>query len=252
MADWLEKYKPVYGLLRQVDEWLPAYRTAAILLNIDDISKLGRLLIAHRSNKTRDGKYLINEGILIENWVKENLKNDPDFTSILNEIEEHHRDEFTMLFIRYLALFRSLSRSDVIMNPSTVQENGDQFVVKVIACIEWAESKGLHVSKNIKNAYNNVHADLDYTMPTITRENDINKCVLDVIKSFEKANGYPPTSHEEVINRLRFKPTPDVTVKFSEGGKIISLNNQEFSNTQLKSTIKYLLGQIKISTSTNC
>ena len=253
MTSLLDNYVPKYDFMHPYDDWLTPDYVAVILLNVDENSLLAKLLIAHRSNKGSDGQKLVKNGELIENWTKEKYKKMPKYENILKEIAEK-KGEFTELFIKYLALESTLGRSDVIMNPKTAKltDDGEAYLLKVSACIEWARNRNYPIHRNIINAYNNVHADLDYIMPAITRENDINKCVLDVIKSFEKANGYPPTSHEEVINRLRFKPTPDVTVKFSEGGKIISLNNQEYSNTQLKSTIKYLLGQIKISTSTNC
>lgn len=253
MTSLLDNYIPKYDFKQQYDDWQTPEYVAVILLNVNEYSLLANLLIAHRFNKGSDGKKLVQNGELIENWTKERYKKNPEYENILKEIAEK-KGEFTELFIKYLALESTLRRSDVIMNPETskLTDDKEDYFLKVSACIEWARNRNYPIHRSIINAYNNVYADLVYTMPTITRENDINKCVLDVIKSFEKANGYPPTSHEEVINRLRFKPTPDVTVKFSEGGKIISFNNQEFSNTQLKSAIKYLLGQIKISTSTNC
>lgn len=245
MSNWIEKYKPAYSLTRPKDDYLTAEFAATILLNIDFKSVLGRLLIAHRFNKTSEGKKLVVNGQLIENWVKEKFKTNPEFTDVLQEIDQNPA-EFTDLFQKYLAVEDALGRSEVIMKSETAipTNDGDDYLLNIAACIEWAESNHYKIDRSIKNAYKGVRPELSYTMPVVDRINDLNEWILEAIEKFEKDNGYPPTSTDEVINRLRYKFS-STKVTFDDEGKEVNIDSNVYPIDKIKKCISNLLKKIK-------
>lgn len=221
MTNWLDKYKPQFSAIRIPDEYLQRRYAAAILLNIDDESLLGEILIGHRSGCNSEGQEIFNSNELISNWIRKNFINQEKFNELFKQIEQHSSD-FSYLLQRYIGIYDALGSSSVLLDSSKTKPSGDgkSYFLNIKECIEWAEARGIVVDNNIKEAYKMCSVSLshepycDVSHPGYSKELDVAIRVwLDVVsnqaekpkgQSFKKAiRKWIDKNHSDLSNEAK-------------------------------------------------
>lgn len=82
--------------------------------------------------------------------------------------------------------------------------------------------------------------------PEVKRENNFNKCIAEVIADFTEVNEYAPTTVEEVINRMKYKPPLGFIVNFRDAEVSID-GSKPKTIDKLERAIRRLLEQQKSS-----
>ncbi len=93
----------------------------------------------------------------------------------------------------------------------------------------------------IKNPEKSIHT-TRIKQPTIQRANSFNDCFAQVMVDFTESNGYPPTTIEEVINRMKHTPPLGVIINFCDAGVSIDGSTPK-AMSKVNRAIKRLLVQ---------
>ncbi len=217
-----------------------------LLMDIDVCSALGQILIKHRSGLNDEEQELFSENSLIDNWFKKRFLD--DFQEVLNDIE-NNKDSFATLLKQYLEYYEALKASAMVITDDSSKNDNKHRFIKIVAILEWAKKYKITISDKLRAVYQ-IEQDKTFSatplqqLPTIKRANDYNECVVETMKDFIEVNGYPPTTVEEIIKRMEYKPPLDFIVKFTdEGVSIEGASPKPIAN--IRKTIGRLLESAK-------